>query len=684
MTAVSLWFFVCIAHFLSGYSWFPPLEIFTSAMLLRTVDLSSSLILFLWAAWSLGSLCLKAFKTQGASSPEKFLLAMGLGLGCLGLIGLGCGLSGHLRPVPMIVFLVFLAGLGCAGVARSLGRALENPSEYSGLWKIKIPRLALLPLLVLIVYGIYGFLISLGPNTFYDSLVYHTALPDLYLRLGRISPTPFSVYSGIPSGVEMLYLWLLPLDPSGSLCQTLHWSLGIFTAAAIIVMGKRISSLLDGLWAAAIFYSTPMVLIIGHKAGVELGSSFYLALALLSLILYDGGEIFSWLLLAGIFMGLDFGTKYQMILLLPAAAAFLIHRQGFSKGWRAFLWTALTACVIAAPWGIKNIAFYGNPIYPFFDRFFSSASVIEPWGLASSAHARHIAYTFGSWTGFRDFAIHIWSYCSWGELDNLLSPVFLMMTPLLIFFYPRRSIQSLLIFTAAMWIPMNALSGLARFSIPALVPFSLSIACLLPTLPGPVRLIARYAAIVSFCLGGLAAYNLSGMSEYWQALKSPADAAQYLAEERSGYPNPPYAAFQWANTHLPPKAKVLLIGDERPFYLERNRLSASLYVRQPLLFFIETSSSSTELYQKFLREGITHVLINKEEYLRTHDPLTLSAAKTRLLDSFWKKHLQLIHVDPGTNERDDWDFAFYRLAPSVNPRAVCAVPYFLIKKSSRK
>ncbi len=165
---------------------------------------------------------------------------------------------------------------------------------------------------------------------------------------------------------------------------------------------------------------------------------------------------------------------------------------------------------------------------------------------------------------------------------------------------------------------------------------------------------------------------------------SPADAAQYLAEERSGYPNPPYAAFQWANTHLPPKAKVLLIGDERPFYLERNRLSASLYVRQPLLFFIETSSSSTELYQKFLREGITHVLINKEEYLRTHDPLTLSAAKTRLLDSFWKKHLQLIHVDPGTNERDDWDFAFYRLAPSVNPRAVCAVPYFLIKKSSRK
>lgn len=608
---------------------------------------------------------------------------MGLGLGGLGLIAFGLGLSGRLRPVFMFGILVFLCGLGCAPMAKGLCRVAKNLKDrrkFRGEKNSSHNLLLAAPILILAVYGFYDLLISLGPNSFYDSLVYHTALPDLYLRRARIFPTPFNVYSGIPGGIEMLYLWLLPLDPGGSLCQILHWSLGLFTAATILALGKRISSWVDGLWAAAIFYSAPMVLIIGHKAGVELGSSFYLALALLSLFLYDQDKRFSRLLLTGIFAGFALGTKYQMVLLLPAVAAFLIDRLGFSRGWRAFLWTLFPALAVASPWGIKNIAFYGNPIYPFLDRFFSSSSVIEPWHLASSAHSRFLPGYFGTWAEARDFAVHLWSYSSWGELDNLLSPIYLAVLPLFIFFHPRRLVRSLLIFTAVIWIPMNVLSGLARFSIPALVPFSLALALALPDFPNPVRTATRCALCLMFCLGGLVAYNLSGMGDYWQALKSPKASSEYLAEEHPGYPNPPYSAFQWANSHLPPKAEVLLIGDERPFYLERNRLAASLYVRQPLLAFIDESSSGAELYQKFVKAGITHVLINKEEYLRTQDPLDLTPSKKRILDSFWKKRLRLIHVDPGTTEKDDWDFAFYRLERSVNPKFQSSVPYFLIQK----
>lgn len=663
---------------MSIFSWFPQPDVLTWDMAGRTLSLSSSLALFIAAAWSAGAWGLKLFALESAPRLERFLLSVGLGMGFLGLIGLGLGLCGWARPAWMFVLIVALALSGTPMAAKAAAFAVGEWNARPKPWKTRFSLSIAAPLLVLIVYGVYDFLLALGPNIFYDSLVYHTALPELFLNHARIFPTPFNIYSGIPSGVEMLYLWILPLDPGGSLCQMLHWSLGVFTALAIAALGKRMGHLTAGVWAAAIFYSNPMVLILGREAGVELGSSFYLALTLSALFAYSSRPNKSALVLAGIFSGLAMGTKYQMVLIMPAAALWLIYRQGLSRGARAFLWVGLTALAIALPWGAKNIAFYKNPIYPFKESFFSSASVVEPGHLASAAHGRGFASTFGSWPGFLDFARRPWFYSGSDEIDNQMSPAYLMILPFLLMVPLSGFALSLLLFAAAMILPMNVMSGLARFNTAALVPLSLVAGLTALSLPTRARFLARGALILSFLLGGFAAYGRSGMYDYWEALQNSDSASDYLAGEHPGYPNPPYSAFQWANLHLPPDARILLMGDERPFYLDRDYLPSSLYARQPLQVWIQSSASSAALYQKFLAEKITHIILSKEEYLRTRDPLELSAGEKRVFRSFWKDHIRPLHVEPGETTRDDWDFAFYGVVPLGASGQAGPIPYFLL------
>ncbi|MFI5348373.1 MAG: glycosyltransferase family 39 protein [Elusimicrobiota bacterium] len=566
----------------------------------------------------------------------------------------------------MFAILVLLALSGTGMAAKACLRVADNVRGRPVRWQMGIG--AAIPALAVALYGVYGMFFASGPQIFYDSLVYHLALPDLYLRHGRIFPTPFYVYSGIPFGTEMLYLWLLPLDPSGSLCQLLHWSLGLLTAGTIVTTGRRLRSTRGGLWGAALFYTNPMVLMSGRWAAVELCSGFYMALTAWAMIMLGRGNEFGWTILTGIFAGLALGTKYQMIVLLPAIAVFMRYAGGRRAGGRSMLWILSIAVAVAAPWGLKNIFFYGNPVYPFLARFFSRSGIIES-GMPMAASLN---------TSWRDFAGQIWSYSFSPEADNLLSLVYLISIPLFVFFRPPRSARSLLIFAAAIWLPLNAISSFSRYNIPLLAPLSLALGLSLFSFPETVRTLAQGAYALIFCYCGLAAYNTPGMENFWRTLNSPQAANEYLSHAQPGYPNPSYAAFQWANTHLPAAAKLLLVCDERGFYLERDRFPAGFYAQQPLLYFTRTSASSEELYQKLRGENVTHLFINKKELERNQCALDLSPDAAARLGEFWKSHVESVHA---VYEMDDDEpaLSFYRLVDAKKKYSSVPVPSFLIK-----
>src|SRR5581483_4195624 len=78
----------------------------------------------------------------------------------------------------------------------------------------------------------HGAVLSLAPPTDGDSLAYHLALVQDYLREGRIYDHPGNLWATFPGNLEMQYLVALLLGKE-SLTQLVPWVFSVMTPAAI-------------------------------------------------------------------------------------------------------------------------------------------------------------------------------------------------------------------------------------------------------------------------------------------------------------------------------------------------------------------------------------------------------------------------------------------------------------------
>ena len=79
----------------------------------------------------------------------------------------------------------------------SMRRALSEPRE-------KPDALGSCAGALIVLIWLYSLRYALIPETFYDALVYHLALPAQYILHGGIYPTPSNSYSGIPALPQMV------------------------------------------------------------------------------------------------------------------------------------------------------------------------------------------------------------------------------------------------------------------------------------------------------------------------------------------------------------------------------------------------------------------------------------------------------------------------------------------------
>ena len=212
ISLAAAWFAFCAYFFLQrrpipfGTERFsPPLvwELLTRSFFWRAASLAAPVALFWTAAWRLGRWLSTPLRAGGPSRLEEFILSLGFGAGALGLAALALGLAGGFLPRLLKAALAVLA----AAAAPAFLRLLQDrgaAKRFTALGREAGLR-GLMPAALLAALILYQFIVALGPTLFYDSLVYHLALPDLYLRRGAIVPTPLNAYAGIPGGVEMLY-----------------------------------------------------------------------------------------------------------------------------------------------------------------------------------------------------------------------------------------------------------------------------------------------------------------------------------------------------------------------------------------------------------------------------------------------------------------------------------------------
>lgn len=249
------------------------------------------------------------------------------------------------------------------GVARKWWRPLELPA-----WR---QPGALIMLLAATAFTLLGTMVVLGlvhPPTGYDALAYHAPLAVYFWRDGNLGmfldQQVWAWALAYPSAME-LWAGLLLLAGGEGAANLAQLPFAILGALAAYLFGRRTGL---GRGAATIgglgFLCAPLVVV---QAGTQLndlsGGALLMAGAALVAAPPESWKT-SRLVLAGVALGLAIATKLSMLPPVAAVATYVLvvgMRAGRREG---LLPAAVSVGVMVAPWWARNLALYGNPIFP--------------------------------------------------------------------------------------------------------------------------------------------------------------------------------------------------------------------------------------------------------------------------------------------------------------------------------
>jgi hypothetical protein len=597
----------------------------------------------LWLlAAAVGMLWVRGLKLS-LGRAETLLVAAGLGFGTLALLLLGLGLAGLFSPgVLKAVFLVGIAAAlaGAHWWWTRLPRGEPTPRERLGPWEG-----ALLCLLVLgLAFQLCG---TMTPEIFYDSLVYHLALPKLYLLHGRVAVLPHNIFSGTPQSVQLLYGLCLSVSDE-KLASLLHLSFGIAAAAAAYLIGRRLVSRAAGLLAAAAFFLCPAVLYAGWGCGVDLAAAFLCAAAL-AVMLADGHPA-----AAGLLLGFASGVKYNV---LPLAAMLWLVYAGRAlrqdRPWRGSLVMAACAAAAFAPWPAKNWALLGNPLYPYLRGIFGDPGWIADW-TAFAADVGRPSLGWGLLAQPWTTSVGTWPLGDWP------GPVFLITVPWLVLLRPQRpGLKMVLAAAVGGYLAWTLSTRWVRYMLPMLPLLALCAALAVESGAWPRWL--RRLGWLAFLYGGLfalqAAFGQGGWAGQWQAVTGQVSREEYLKTQRPTYPLPYYAAAEFINRALPKDAKVLVLGESRTYYIERDCVAATVFDRHPFWLAAAQARDGADLLARVRAMGATHVFLSAQQLIFRRDAagiLPRAAARRPAVREFWARHLKPLfeeRQDSGPNPR---------------------------------
>ncbi|MFC1522653.1 hypothetical protein ACFL6Y_09610 [Elusimicrobiota bacterium] len=244
---------------------FPPLP--TLWQILMYIKGIVLMIAFAFGVWGIGSLILYKWRSYFDDLGELSIFAFPLGAQVLGVvIALLGALSLYKSAVFWILFAVII-GLGVFAWKLHL-REFSLKASFQKLERALEPVtiiILILPLLLL------SFIMVYSPEVFYDSLVYHLGIPNLYLLEGGIVDLPFMAFAKFPKLFHMLYLFALGLDQE-VLAKMIHWSnIILLTAVFLRVEKKFVLPKGSALLGILFLISNPFIQMSVWTTGVDFG-----------------------------------------------------------------------------------------------------------------------------------------------------------------------------------------------------------------------------------------------------------------------------------------------------------------------------------------------------------------------------------------------------------------------------
>jgi hypothetical protein len=556
---------------------------------------------------------------RGASALIDLPLTALTGAGVLATALTALALVGLFRVPVVVAILVLATALGCRECLTGRWR------EVAGL--PRLPAIAWLPI------AAFAALLPVlaAPPVMYDALNYHLAFPERWLAAGGFLEFPRHGFSYYPSSYGLLYgCALAAVGPWGA--TAIHFWFGVMASLTAASLGARLGGPRTAAWAGACFALTPAVLEVATYAAADLAVAAWAGAALATLLLApDGPPDPRRGALAGFLLGCALAAKYLAfaVVLLPFLAVLIssLPRRPWRRSIAVVAAAGAAAALPVVPWLARNLAWTGNPLYPYLQRALGG----PPTGMGVGSHVVQIggaepgslAWAFQSVValGLRTveplgqggilgplwlLLLAVAALTSWGGRDRAL----------------RRGLWLAAIVGLVAW---GALVQMARFLLPVLVvaaPLAGAAAAGLVSAAGPAvrwsfRLLLLFALVWSSTMIATT-QNLDRLGLAAGLLDDEAYRARWISYE---------PVVDHLNHDLPPGSRVLFVGEPRSFYVDLPVVIEDPF-HTPLLVELAAAGASAEDMARSLRDlGVTHLMVNTREM-----PLS---ARLRGVDDFW-------------------------------------------------
>jgi hypothetical protein len=372
-----------------------------------------------------------------------------------------------------MVFVLCALGLARTSVFLGIGivailSAIRLP------WNAPVRRVSLL---FAAAFGFYALLYlsnSLAPEFSPDGAAYHLGLVAQYFRQHGFERLTTNMYGNLSQGMEMLFLFAFAFGGHAA-AATVHCMFLLTLPFLMLSYAQHIGHSRAGVCAAMLVYLSPLAGIDGVSAYNDVALAT-VAFALFYLLELCNDEL---LIPIGLLAGFCFAIKYTG--LAAALYAAIVLR-------RKLLRPAIAASVIALPWLIKNYLWLGNPLSPFFNRFFPNPYV----HVAFEENYRHYLATYALPSLKPLFRIVTVT----GELGGQIGPLFLL-APLALLSLRTKAGRQCLLAALIFLLPYPQNIG-ARFLIPVLPFLALAIALTLEFSQALLTVIVLAAALLAW------------------------------------------------------------------------------------------------------------------------------------------------------------------------------------------
>lgn len=430
------------------------------------------------------------------------------------------------------------------------------------------------------------------PPSFYDSLVYHLGIPNLYLQSGGFVATPQFMFANTFIYYEIA---MIPGVFLGDLVPRLfHFLLGALFVLAVADEAVENWGVKKRLLLLLAIVSLPMTLFLLVTCKNDLCSAIFIFLA----IKQHQRQNFK---LSAVFWGFAVGVKYFN--LLPLALFLLLTIKPWKKGdLKKLALTALIVFLVVSPLLVKNYRFIGNPFFPFFQKTFPAAFWDGERQTRLQAEVGQIVHSPGDFFKL-PYSLSFYSY----GYGGLVGPIFLIFLPFLLL-HPlvqkKWLLWSLLLlaiapfFTASIRFIYVVFVLLAIFSLQAYEAIGGAIAKLIFYLLIVINFVMGFALLEKFYL---AHTMLSG---------------KFSSQQYREYFFPAFPVFAYINANAPPGARILIAGEARNYYLKRPYQVSSAIDYCILRKYLEPSSSVGEFVTAMHKEGFSYLVVNAGELRR--------------------------------------------------------------------